>query len=80
MSKVHELKIMPQYYEPVLRKVKTFEIRKNDRNFAVGDEILLKEYDLDKKEYTGRQLKQEICFMTDYAQQDGYVVLGIRDV
>lgn len=80
MSKVHELKIMPQYYEPVLRKVKTFEIRKNDRNFAVGDEILLKEYDPEKKEYTGRQLRQEICFITDYAQSDNYVVLGIRDV
>lgn len=76
----HTLKIQPQYYQAVLNKIKTFEIRKNDRGFAVGDEIVLKEFEPIKAEYTGRQLRQEICYMTDYAQQDGYVVLGIRDV
>lgn len=80
MSKIHELKILPKYYEPVLHKLKTFEIRKNDRGFAVGDELILKEFEPIKAEYTGRQIRQEICFITDYAQSDNYVVLGIRDV
>lgn len=48
---VHELKIKPEYFEKVISGEKTFEIRKNDRNFAVGDVLALNEWD---KEYTGR--------------------------
>ena len=39
----HELKIQSEYFEVVNNKTKTFEIRKNDRNFKVGDKILLRE-------------------------------------
>ncbi|MDT2735502.1 DUF3850 domain-containing protein, partial [Enterococcus thailandicus] len=28
--------------------------------------------------YTGRSYKVEITYITDYAQRDGYVVLGIK--
>lgn len=76
----HELKILPKYYEPVLHKLKTFEIRKNDRGFAVGDELILKEFEPTKAEYTGWQMRQEICYMTDYAQRPGYVVMAIRSI
>jgi len=41
----HELKIWPQYYEAVANGSKTFELRKNDREFQKGDEVVLKEYD-----------------------------------
>ena len=37
--KLHKLKILPEYYEKVLSKEKMFEIRKDDRNFKVGDVI-----------------------------------------
>lgn len=33
----HTLKIQKQYADAVLNGTKTFEIRKNDRNFKVGD-------------------------------------------
>lgn len=29
-------------------------------------------------EFTGRSYKAEITYITDYAQKDGYVVLGIE--
>ena len=35
--KVHNLKIKPQYFKDVVSGIKTFEVRKNDRNFKVGD-------------------------------------------
>ena len=44
MSKTHELKIYPKYFEAILDGKKTFEIRKNDRYFHVGDRIVLKEW------------------------------------
>lgn len=36
----HRLKIQEQYADAVLNGTKTFEVRKNDRNFKVGDKIV----------------------------------------
>lgn len=38
----HRLKINVQYADAVLNGTKTFEIRKNDRNYKVGDKIAFK--------------------------------------
>lgn len=39
--KVHELKLNTAYYDDVKTGLKTFEIRKNDRDFKVGDVLSL---------------------------------------
>ncbi|UXE90047.1 DUF3850 domain-containing protein [Limosilactobacillus reuteri] len=56
--------------------VKNFEIRKNDRGYRVDDVLWLKEYDPEKKQYTGNTLKRKITYITSYKQQEDYVVLG----
>ena len=73
----HELKTWPEYYQAVLDKKKTFEIRKNDRNFQVGDHLCLQEWNPETKDYTGRWLIREVTYITDYGQPDGQVVMGI---
>ena len=75
MKRVHELKILPQYFVAVAAGRKTFEIRKNDRDFQVGDEVVLKEWD---NEYTGQEVEAVILFVTDYEQKEGYVVFSIQ--
>lgn len=40
----HELKIWPPHFEHLLDGRKRFEVRKNDRRFAVGDVIKFREY------------------------------------
>ncbi|HFD0855152.1 ASCH/PUA domain-containing protein [Enterococcus faecium] len=75
---IHELKILPEYFEAVTSGRKQFETRRNDRNFKVGSQLILREWTGEK--YTGDSYKAEITYVTDYAQQDGYVVLGIRGV
>ncbi|MGL6186115.1 MAG: DUF3850 domain-containing protein [Clostridium chrysemydis] len=75
----HELKILPKYFEDVLDEVKTFELRKDDRNFQIGEGILLREFDGEK--YTGRDIGVEIVYKLDggkYGLEKGYCILGIE--
>ena len=44
---LHTLKIYSEYYDAVRNGIKTFEIRKNDRDYKVGDTLRLREYDPD---------------------------------
>lgn len=41
--KYHELKTEMEYYQAIERGDKTFEVRKNDRNFQKYDMVILKE-------------------------------------
>lgn len=48
----HELKTWPIFYNAILDGTKTFECRKNDRDFKVGDTLVLKEFDPEAPVYT----------------------------
>ena len=51
--KVHQLKTWPEYFLKVKSEDKTFEIRKNDRNYEVGDVLDLREFCPISGRYTG---------------------------
>lgn len=78
---IHELKTLPEFYQSHVERKKMFEARFDDRNFEVGDYLLLKEWD--GKKYTGRE---NTCEITYILRADGsffsflgkYVILGIR--
>ena len=40
MIRTHRLKVFAKYADAIMNGTKTFEIRKNDRNFKVGDKIV----------------------------------------
>lgn len=73
---LHELKTIQPYFDAVVAGDKTFEIRNNDRDFHTGDVILLREWD--GTAYTGQEWGATITYVTDFAQQPGYVVLGFQ--
>lgn len=77
-AKMHELKIKPQYFEAVDRGEKRFELRKNDRNYHVGEFINLCEYDNGR--YTGRNIVYRISYILkdcpEYGLMDGYCIIG----
>ncbi|MBM7688432.1 RNA-binding protein [Enterococcus ureilyticus] len=77
---VHELKIDREYFIAVLEDLKKFEIRFNDRDFKVGDIVILKEIDKVNRKPTGRQIKTKITYITNYEQKNNYVVFGIEKV
>ena len=80
MSETHNLKIDPDYFEAVSAGVKTFEIRKNDRNYKVGDYVDLREFDRQQQCYTGASVLKQIGYITDYKQREGYVVFSLREI
>ena len=59
----HAIKILPKYFEEVLRNRKTFEIRKNDRDFRSGDSVTLHEYVGPPLEYTGRSVRGTVGYV-----------------
>lgn len=40
----HELKCWPEFFEPLAAGEKTFEYRRDDRGFEVGDVLVLREF------------------------------------
>ena len=65
MTRMHELKSWPDFFEPVMSGRKTFELRKNDRHFNVGDTIRLQEFDDRTGKFTGRELRKRITYVLD---------------
>ena len=73
---IHELKILPIYFEPVEAGLKLAELRNNDRNFSVGDKLILKEFQ--DGEYTGRIVIKEVLHISDVSSYlPGYVLLSM---
>lgn len=65
MQRTHELKTWPEYFLPIVLGRKTFEVRKNDRDFKYNDILHLKEWDPKTGEYTGQAIKMKITYIMD---------------
>lgn len=57
---VKELKIRQEYFEAVIGREKAFELRYDDRNYQVGDILVLREYE---GSYTGRAAVVEVTYV-----------------
>lgn len=75
---IHELKTYPKYFKETIEGNKPFEIRKDDRDFHVGDVLILKEWDNTK--YSGREIGAVVRYvLRDFiGLQEGYVALGLQ--
>lgn len=79
---VHVLKIWPPFFEDVSNGVKTFEVRRNDRDYQVGDIVVLKEYHHNYDMYTGREVRRRICYLLDgyTGIAQGFCIFGIEKI
>jgi hypothetical protein len=80
------------YFDEVLGGHKRFEVRKNDRNYQVGDEYCLREWvppiarcmtgilGQDRSHYTGRRMHVVITYVLNDVPgiEHGYCVWGFR--
>ncbi len=83
---LHELKTWPEYFQLMVDGKKPFELRKNDRGFLKGQELLLREYDKNTKQYTGRTLPRKITYVLKGEEAEafglkvGFCIMGLEDI
>lgn len=78
---IHELKTWPAFFEPLRLGMMTFSLRKYDRPFKVGDRLNCREWDPDKKAYTGRYVHATVThFMQGpiLGLQQGWALMGLQ--
>lgn len=87
MTMIHELKTCPGSFRAIKMGLKTAEYRKDDRGFDTGDELILREYDITKEEFTGDRVTALVTHilragdtfgMCDATIAPGYCVMSIR--
>ena len=61
-----EKKIWPAFYEKIASGRKKFELRVADFPLSEGDTLVLREWDPETKEYTGRQIEKTVTYLTKF--------------
>lgn len=77
---IHELKLEQPYFDDVFYNKKEFEVRKNDRNYQIGDRLKLIEYP-----YSGSQrfVLKDIKYILEggkFGIEKEYIVLGLKEI
>ena len=72
MAKTVEKKILPEYFDAIQSGKKTYELRLGDFEVAEGDTLLLREWDAEKKEYTGREISKEVTYVRKFKIDELY--------
>jgi ribosomal protein S17 len=83
-----EKKVQPPYFEAILKGDKNFEVRLNDFECNEGDILVLREWDPEKKDYTGRTLEKKVTYVVktrdlpfwsqEEVEKNGYQIIGFK--
>ncbi|MNK14331.1 hypothetical protein D3C87_324420 [compost metagenome] len=86
----HVVKSWSMFYRDIETGERTSDIRLNDRRYAIGDTMDLREFDPVTHTYTGRGQfvkityiqtnKSNPCAISQFALHDDYVVLSIKKI
>lgn len=75
----HDLKIYPEFFSAVCTGVKRAELRKNDRDYLVGDTLHLMETPRGSCHRTGEYINVTITHIADVGEwMPGYVLLSVE--
>ena len=76
----HKLKLAKMFFEDVRLGRKSFELRKNDRDYQIGDILELRE--MDNGEPTGRVIEKEITYILEgfAGLKEDYCILALAEI
>lgn len=79
---VHHIKTWTPFFKDVQAGIKPFEVRKNDRDYEVGDTLILEDFDPDVNRKTGAWTAQKVIYKLDDNRfvKEGFVILGIEKI
>jgi ASC-1-like (ASCH) protein len=86
----HEKKVWPEYFQKIIEGKKTYELRLADWECKDGDVLVLKEWNPETKEYTGREIEKkvshvgvfkidELFWPKEDIERHGLMVISIKD-
>lgn len=79
----HELKTVAPHFAAIRSGAKTFELRRDDRGFAVGDVLVLREWVMEGHFYTGEQEQRRVTYKLEggeFGLTPGYCALGLERI
>lgn len=80
---IHHLKVWPRYYDALADGSKRYEVRLNDRGFAVGHLLVFHKWDPDVGTYLdGPLLYAKVMGIAEDVPglMEGYVIMDITEV
>lgn len=75
----HTVKSWPEYFDPICHGIKNFDLRKDDRPYEVGDEIVFEEFRPFVGEYTGATAHRRVIYILRNFEGllPGFCILGL---
>jgi hypothetical protein len=76
----HHVKSWPQFFRAITLDLKSFDLRKDDRSYQVGDTVVFEEFKPGVGTYTGEKTARRIVYiLRDFdGLQPGYCILGLK--
>lgn len=79
----HYLKIWKPHFDDVKTGAKKCEVRLNDRDFSVGDILVLQEFNPLDNSYSGNEVEKKITHIlsgknSDFGIKPNYVVMSVK--
>ncbi len=82
-TRTHHVKCWPRFYKAIDNGTKPFEVRFDDRNYRVGDILIIQEYDPESNYFSGNEVSREITYKVNgraFGIQEGFCVLGLKAI
>ncbi len=79
-QRAHALKVDSLHFKDLSRGVKTFEVRLNDREYKIGDLLLLFDYDTEQERYKVNFMVRRVSYILNggqYGIESKYVVMAL---
>lgn len=81
---IHELKTWPKFFKQIEKGYKHFELRKDDRDYRLGDTLCLREFNPKTGNYTGEHCYCKVTSILrksiEFGLMNGFCIMSIEKI